>query len=592
MKKKLLSSLLSLVLCFTLVVGSTYALFTSESKVNIAVSSGTVNVVASVKDVELYSMGVKQTDKFENGGTATVNGGNLALNGVTAGDKAIVTIAMENKSDVTINYHIETEIVGDLAPMLDVKKIVDENGADKYVALESKTSWAELSAGQSIDDLRISIELPVENEDANGIETTTNISIKVIAQQGNAPIPWDGKSVDTSWFDNAPDGTTEFKIESATALAGLAELVDSDAIENKIAGYSANINAADALANGEIEKLPVTEEDLTFTLTTDVDLDGKLFEPIGSYRHDKAFKGTFDGNGNTISNMSQNTWELDNGYYYGDLGLGLFGLVEDATIKNLKMDGASISGESAICGIVAATAYGDCTFENITVSNSKGADYQYYAGGIVGWASGDHQYINCNIEASTVIGSQWGDFGNSSGGVIGGCGSSAKIYLKDCTIACVIDAVNDIVSAYQWGAYRNCGMIIGKTGTSTNNIYETWNGVGTATAPNLTCENVKVIYGDWANYTYCEFAGTGFPYVRVQAGTSVDAYSNVRYGHPTDANGNVVVDDNHVHNDGEAHHRLIAFDQLYGGPGNARYCVYGTATHEGVTIFDGDIERK
>ena len=40
MKKKLLSSLLSLVLCFTLVVGSTYALFTSESKVNVAVTAG------------------------------------------------------------------------------------------------------------------------------------------------------------------------------------------------------------------------------------------------------------------------------------------------------------------------------------------------------------------------------------------------------------------------------------------------------------------------------------------------------------------------------------------------------------------------
>ncbi len=587
MKKKLLSSLLSLVLCFTLVVGSTYALFTSESKVNIAVSSGTVNVVASVKDVELYSMGVKQTDKFENGGTATVNGGDLALNGVTAGDKAIVTIAMENKSDVTINYHIETEIVGDLKPMLDVKKIVDENGADKYVALESKTSWAKLSAGQSIDDLRISIELPVENEDANGIETTTNISIKVIAQQGNAPITstWDGKSVDTSWFTNAPDGTIEFEIESAAALAGLADLVDSGAIEAKVGTYTqtANIDGDD--------RLP-TVDDLIFKLTTDVDLYAEdengepiCFEPIGSYRQDKAFKGTFDGNGNTISNMSQNTWALDNGYYYGDLGLGLFGLVEDATIKNLNMDGASISGESAICGIVAATAYGDCTFENITVSNSKGADYQYYAGGIVGWASGNHQYINCNIKASTVIGSQWGDFGNCSGGVIGGCGSSATIYLKDCTIACVIDAVNDVVSAYQWYAYRNCGMIIGNTGKAADDsVLSSKVGTTTAIAPQLTCENVTVIYGDWANYTYCEFAGTGYPYVRVQAGTSVDAYSNVRYGHPTDANGNKVVDDNHVHNDGEDHHLLIAFDQLYGGKADQRYCVYGTATHPGVNV--------
>ena len=97
--------------------------------------------------------------------------------------------------------------------------------------------------------------------------------------------------------------------------------------------------------------------------------------------------------------------------------------------------------------------------------------------------------------------------------------------------------------------------------------------------------DVTVIYDDWANYTYCEFAGTGYPYVRVQAGVSVDAYSNVRYGHPTDANGNTVVDDNHVHNDGEAHHKLIAFDYLFGGPANHRYCYYGINEHPGVTVI-------
>ena len=53
----------------------------------------------------------------------------------------------------------------------------------------------------------------------------------------------------------------------------------------------------------------------------------------------------------------------------------------------------------------------------------------------------------------------------------------------------------------------------------------------------------------------------------------------------TDANGNEVVDDNHVHNDGEDHNLLIVFDQLYGGPTGDRYCTYGTATHDGVTVI-------
>jgi len=364
------------------------------------------------------------------------------------------------------------------------------------------------------------------------------------------PEKWDG-SVDTSWY-NAE--ATEFKLYTAEEIAGLAQLVDS----------------------GE------TFEGKTIKLESDIDLsaDGKCFEPIGSYRKDKAFKGTFDGNGHTISNMSQNTWALDNGYSYGDLGLGLFGAVEDATIKNVTLDGAEISGESAICGTVVGCAYGDCTFENITVANTKCNDYQYYAGGVVGWASGNHVYKNIVIDESTTIGGQWGDFGNANGGIIGGAGASGTYHFEDCTVACRIDAVNDIVSAYQWHCYRNSGMLIGNTGHT-----ETGDAVTNAAAPNVTCTNVTVIYGEWANYTYCEFAGTGYPYVRVQAGVSADAYTNVRYGHPTDANGNAVVDDNHVHNDGEDHHLLIAFDQLFGGKADHRYCQYGIATHPGVTVI-------
>ena len=327
----------------------------------------------------------------------------------------------------------------------------------------------------------------------------------------------------------------------------------------------------------------------TVKLTEDIDLyeldengEPKCFDPIGSYRFDESFKGVLDGQNHTIKNMNQNTWALNNGYYYNDCGMGLFGALEEATIKNLIIDEASISGESALCGIVAAVAH-NSTFENITVTNSQCADYQYYAGGIVGWVSGDNNnFIQCNVDASTVVGGQWGDFSNSNGGVIGGASSTAKIYMKDCNVACQIDAVNDVVSSYQYYAYRCCGMLIGNT-----NNTQVIDGTTYAAAPQLTCENVTVTYGDWMNYHYCEFAGTGYPYVRVEPGVSVEAYVNIRYGHPTDANGNTVVDDNHVHNDGEDHHLCLPFDQLLGGGpnGNGRNPVYGLASFDGVTVI-------
>ena len=317
-----------------------------------------------------------------------------------------------------------------------------------------------------------------------------------------------------------------------------------------------------------------TYEGWTITLENDINLNNVLFNPIGSYRHDKSFMGTFDGNYKTISGLSQNTWELDNGYYYTDCGLGLFGAVEEAIIKNLIIDGADISGESAICGTIAAVAH-NTTFQNITIKNANVMDYQYYSGGIVGWASGICNFIDCNVDASTTVGAQWGDFDNSIGGVIGGASTSAEILMKNCIVEGRIDAYNDVTSSYRWYAYRRAGMLIGNSGAT-----ETVDGTTYASAPQLTCENVKVIYGDWANYHYCEFAGTSWPYVRCEEGVSNSAYSNPRYGHPTDANGNEVVDDNHEHNDGEDCKILCKFDQLYGGGQG----VYGTATHEGVTV--------
>jgi hypothetical protein len=366
------------------------------------------------------------------------------------------------------------------------------------------------------------------------------------------------------------------------------KIVYGVANENGLAWVAGKMDAATATRAAVEDQYAI--EGNTIKLLADIDLlkldengEAICFDPIGSYRFDQVFSGTFDGQGHTIKNLTQNTWALNNGYYYNDCGLGLFGAAQNAIIKNLKIDKANISGESALCGIVVAVAQ-NVTFENITVTNSKCADYQYYAGGIAGWVSGDNnKFINCNVDASTTIGGQWGDFANANGGVIGGTSASAKIHMENCNIACQIDAHNDVVSTYQWYIYRRCGMLIGDTGAR-----KSVDGKNYADAPQLTCKNVTVTYGEWANYTYCQFtANEKYPWVRVQAGISCDAYSNIRYGHPTDANGNTVVDDNHAHNEGEGHHVLIEFDQLLGGGanGNGRDPVYGTKSFEGVTVI-------
>ena len=373
----------------------------------------------------------------------------------------------------------------------------------------------------------------------------------------HVPDEWDG-TVDTSWYN---DTDTEFTLTTAEQLAGFAELVDDgNTFTSKTVKLGKNLDLYAEDANGE----PIS------------------FEPIGSFSDDKAFEGTFDGQGHTISNLYQNGWALANGYWDGpEYGMGLFSLVENATVKNLNFDGADLPTEANIIGVVAGGA-ANCVFENINITGAYLGNHSWYSGGAIGWAEGDVKLINCDIDATSVVSSQWGDFNNANGGLIGGIDGTSTIYLKDCDVACVIDAYNDVTSAYEWYSYRSCGMLIGDTAQKDD---PDGDNVGDAIAPNLTCENVTVTYGTWANYHYCEFGSAGYPFCRVEAGESTGAYGNARVGEYTDANGNKVVDDNHAHNTGEKHNELIVFDQLYGGATGDRYCTYGTATHPGVTVI-------
>lgn len=604
--KALIANLIAVVISASMLVGTTFAWFTdTTTSSNNIIASGLLDVNAYWKEgkldpttsndwIEFDDGAIFNSDKWEPG-YVQARHIKVANEGTLAFKYKLLIVPNGNVSalaDVIDVYYLPTATqlsrsnITNATPVATLAELIaDPDGAAYGVLLPEGATPN--NAFEQVGSTTVTIVLKMQeniSNDYQNLSIGTDFDVVLYATQysyeedsfGNdydagAQYPtttdsWDGTS-SIDWFLENPEATT-FSLSTAEDLKGLADLVDG---------------SATIPADAEIT-LPTTFDGKTFQLEADIDLltigennEPVCFEPIGGYRSEQTFTGIFDGQGHTISNLTQTTWALNNGYAYsGDLGLGLFGCIENATIKNLTVDGANISGESALCGTIAATAFGDCTFENITVKNANVADYQYYAGGIVGWASGNHLYKNCVIDESTNIAAQWGDFDNSIGGVIGGASGSATIKLEDCIIACRIDAYNDVTSSYQWYAYRRAGMIIGNSSKT-----ETIGDRTVASAPQLTCENVTVIYGDWANYTYCAFAGTSWPYVRVQEGVSNSGYSNPRYGHPTDANGNQVIDDNHVHNDGEDHHKLLAFDQLYGGGQG----VYGQPEHAGVKVI-------
>lgn len=194
MKKNIiLSSVLTILLCVSLIAGSTFALFTSESSVNIAVTAGNVEVVATIdENLELYSpklidMEGNITDEenaagenFANGGTAAYENGKLTLSNITPGDRVKFNLKIENKSNVKIVYR--TSITYQNAEKALRSTLKFDIGGFKM--FDCATEWKTLEAGASIADIPCYVELPT-TADKTCMGQHATIVFTVEAVQGN-----------------------------------------------------------------------------------------------------------------------------------------------------------------------------------------------------------------------------------------------------------------------------------------------------------------------------------------------------------------------------------------------------------------------
>lgn len=194
MKKRLiLSSIATMAIFGSLVVGGTYALFTSESTTSISVTSGTVNVKAEVTDLALFSNGIQQEGTFENGGTATLSNGSLNLSNITPGDKVTCNLTLTNTSNVNILYRVGYFCeVKDEAAKDDTEAFfnalnINFNGQEKNGFISYKSYYTRLSANETINAIPVSVELPL-NTGNEFQEKTTTIKFIVEAVQGNATV--------------------------------------------------------------------------------------------------------------------------------------------------------------------------------------------------------------------------------------------------------------------------------------------------------------------------------------------------------------------------------------------------------------------
>ena len=188
MKKKVVTlSLLTIIMCASLIVGATLALFTSKSDVNIAVTSGNVEVVATVDEITTYSMGEETATNgtFANGGTATLKDGTITLDRVMPGDKVVAKLTITNNSNVNYKQRFTMGVSGEGAALQKQMLIgVSDTGSEYTYYNSFVTDWEAGSAATS-EVKYISIELPEYVGNA-AQDMSCLFTLSVEAVQGNA----------------------------------------------------------------------------------------------------------------------------------------------------------------------------------------------------------------------------------------------------------------------------------------------------------------------------------------------------------------------------------------------------------------------
>ena len=286
----------------------------------------------------------------------------------------------------------------------------------------------------------------------------------------------------TAWADTETLGGYEFTIE--TDGEGSYYKVDCPAALDAIATY-VNSNNSHTCSGNRFKQTA----DITYSYETAWNSDASYtsnYTPIGGYfnSRDRFFKGTYDGQGHTISGIRI----YMSGNDQSDENQGLFGMTGDgAVIRGVTLADARITGYTATGGIVGYMYIGgtvsDChVAANVAIrAHTKNA---YDFGSIVG--ANYNGTISYCTSAATLIKDQESPY--NFGGIVGFNGGTLNHNLA---IGAIVPSTSDNSHSAICGDNRN-------TGTLENNYYYGCTVAGTANATGVGCNNADITENDGA----------------------------------------------------------------------------------------------
>ncbi|WP_455639461.1 hypothetical protein [Parabacteroides sp.] len=241
----------------------------------------------------------------------------------------------------------------------------------------------------------------------------------------NTPEKWEDTQTSSIANANGSDGKSAANaivIASADELAYFAKQVNAGGKELTVNG----VNDQNKIDETSTVRYPGGFWGYYFVLSADIDLDGKMWTPIG--KRGGSFRGSFDGKGHLVSGLNVEM-TTDNSAY-----AGLFGYVVNGTIQNLGVSltagggiKVSTTGNEAYAGGIVGYIDNSLGFLRNCYVTGDGtveatAQTKAHAGGIAGYAhlQGDntdftHCYATVDVKAAETGNSNYAHAGGIAG---------------------------------------------------------------------------------------------------------------------------------------------------------------------------------
>ena len=312
-------------------------------------------------------------------------------------------------------------------------------------------------------------------------------------------------------FDSVPKKTADFQAPTLNAKGFIADIeyVDtkdmtrlSEVVDKNKAladGSYAICDLNDLLTLVEMSKNGYISKNDIIVLGADIDLK-EFCESNGGWTPIANFKGTFNGNGHTISNMKINRSDAD---YQG-----LFGSLSGATIRNLKLEDVDVIGQNYVGGL-AGKIVGTAIIENTSVTGVvQGIGDVGGLVGIIESSKCSNLYSGVITKGEKSVGGMAGSIerteifnsfstgdvygiatsgGQKIGGFVGGLVSSRNIeniYATGNVYAQNSHTIGGVIGNYYYSHVKNCystGDVVGKSvvGGIVGNVFSSSGAVAT-----------------------------------------------------------------------------------------------------------------